>query len=64
MHCLDAMTEEYEMNVACLVSLRLGTEVNPLGVLVSYQKAAVYLYNMVRNGDDMYRKSLMKAIEG
>lgn len=72
MHCLDTMTAEYEMEVAGPVSLRLGdmllnglgTEVNPLSALVSYQKAEVYLYNMVRNGDDMYRKSLMNAIEG
>lgn len=72
MHCLDTMTEEYEMDVAGPVSLRLGdmflngqgTEANPLSALVSYQKAEVYLYNMVRNGDDMYRKSLMNAIEG
>lgn len=72
MHCLNTMTEEYEMEVTGPVSLRLGdmflnglgTEVNPLSALVSYQKAEVYLYNMVRNGDDMYRKSLMNAVEG
>ena len=42
----------------------LGTEQNPLNALVAYQKAELFLYQMVQNDQPMYRKSLESAIEG
>lgn len=72
MHCLETMTEESEPLVAGPVYLRLGkmflngtgTEVNYKSALVCYQKAESYLYDMVKNGDYMYKNSLKAAIEG
>ena len=72
MHCVDTMTEEEEPFIAGPVFLRLGdmflhglgTEQNPLNALVAYQKAELFLYQMVQNDQPMYRKSLEKAIIG
>jgi len=70
--CMDTMTEEAAKSVAGPVFLRLGkcflegvgVERDPESALVCYQKAEVFLFNMVRNGDYMYKKSLRAAIEG
>ena len=64
--------EEEEPYVAGPIFLRLGdmflhglgTEQNPLNALVAYQKAELFLYQMVQNDQPMYRKSLESAIEG
>jgi len=72
MHCLDTMTDEAAPKVAGPVYLRLGkmflngtgTEKNLSSALVCYQKAEAYLYDMVKGGDYMYKKSLLGAIEG
>ena len=71
-HCLETMTDEATAIVAGPVYLRLaksfldgiGTEKNPMSALVCFQKAEFFLYNMVANGDWMYKKSLEQAIEG
>lgn len=71
-HCLDTMTDEAAPIVAGPVFLRLGkcflkgigTEKNAHNALVCYQKAELYLYDMVKDGDYMYKKSLCAAIEG
>ena len=71
-HCLETMTDESAQYVAGPVYLRVGkaflygkgTEVNLQNARVCFQKAEVYLYNMVKNGDVMYKKSLLAAIDG
>lgn len=70
--CLETMTDEAAPVAAGPVFLRvgeallngLGTEVDAKGALVCYQKAEAFLYDMVANGDTMYRKSMEAAIEG
>ena len=70
--CLQAMTEEDEEEVAGPVYLRLanllldgrGVKEDVKGALILYQKAEPYLYDMVMNGDVMYKKSLQAAIDG
>lgn len=70
--CLETMTDEAAKFVAGPVYLRLGnaflkgcgTEANAETALICYQKAEVFLYNMVKEGDSMYRGSLNAAIEG
>lgn len=70
--CLETMTDESAPVAAGPVFLRvgnallngLGTKVDAKGALVCYQKAEAFLYDMVANGDVMYRKSLEAAIEG
>ena len=72
MHCLDTMTDEAAPKVAGPVYLRLGrmflngigTEKAPKTALVCYQKAETFLYDMVKRGDYMYKKSLYDAIDG
>lgn len=72
MRCMDTMTDEAAKVVAGPVYLRLGkaflygkgTEENAETALICYQKAEVFLYDMVKDGDVMYRKSLNAAIEG
>lgn len=72
MRCLETMTEEAEPFVAGPVYLRLGkmflngigTETNYKNALVCYQKAEAFLYDMVKNGDYMYKNSLKGAIAG
>lgn len=70
--CLETMTEEAAPMVAGPVFLRLGnmllngrgTEEDAKSALICYQKAESFLYDMVKKGDVMYRKSLQAAIDG
>ena len=70
--CMQTMTDEAAERVAGPIYLRLGkmyleglgTEVDLKSAQACYQRAEFFLYDMVRNGDDMYRNSLEKAIEG
>ena len=70
--CLETMTDEAALIVAGPVFLRLGnaflygngTEENAKNALVCFQKAELFLYDMVARGDWMYRKSLQDAIAG
>ncbi len=72
MHCLELMTQDTESFAAGPVYLRLGrmflsgtgTEQNAKSALVCFQKAESFLYDMVKNGDVMYKKSLGSAIDG
>ena len=72
MHCVDIMTDEAAPKVAGPIYLRLGkmflngigTEKNLSSALVCFQKAEGYLYDMVKGGNYMYKKSLLGAIEG
>jgi TPR repeat protein len=71
-HCMDTMTQQAEGRVAGPVLLRLGgmfldgigTEEDAKSALVCFQKAESYLYDMVLDGSDMYRRSLSEAIDG
>ncbi len=71
-HCLDTMSAEAASVCAGPLFLRVGnaflngegTEKNAKSALVCFQKAEVFLYDMVENGDVMYKKSLIAAIEG
>jgi len=70
--CMQTMTDEAAPVVAGPVYLRLGkmyleglgTEQDLKSAQACYQRAEFFLYDMVRNGDDKYRKSLEAAIEG
>ena len=70
--CLDTMTDEAAPKCAGPVFLRVGnaflngygTDENPMNALICFQKAETYLYDMVANGDVMYKKSLQGAIDG
>ena len=42
----------------------LGTKPDAKAALVCYQKAESFLYDMVKDGDAMYKKSLQAAIDG
>lgn len=72
MRCLDTMTEEAEKVVAGPVFLRLGfaflngngVEEDPKRALYCLQRAECFLFDMVQNGDVMYKKSLQLAIKG
>lgn len=72
MRCLETMTQQAEGRVAGPVYLRLGrmflegigTEQNFKSSLICYQKAEAYIYDMVLDGDVMYRRSLDAAIAG
>ena len=72
MQCLNMMTQEAEKFVAGPVYLRLGdmflngegTDMNAKNALISYQRAESFLYDMVKEGSDMYRRSLQAAIDG
>jgi len=63
--CLGMMTNEASKFVAGPVYLRLGkcflngigTEKNAETALLCYQKAELFLYDMVKNGDCMYKKA-------
>lgn len=71
-HCMDTMTDTAAPYVAGPVLLRLGdmflngrgTEKDVKSALVCYQKAEVFLYNMVEDGNLKYKKSLNSAIVG
>lgn len=70
--CVDMMTDEAAPYVAGPVFLRLGnmhlngigTEQNLMNALVCYQRAEYFLFNMVKDGNYMYKKSLFAAISG
>ena len=70
--CIDTMTDETAPFAAGPVFLRLGnafleglgTEVDPKRAFICFQKAEAFLYDMVANGDTMYKKSWRVAIEG
>ena len=70
--CMEHMTEATAKFVAGPVYLRLGncflygtgTEPNPETALICYQKAELFLFGMVKDGDVMYKKSLQAAIDG
>lgn len=70
--CMEMMTDEAAPLVAGPVFLRLGNallngsgvEQNVKNALICYQKAEIFLYDMVANGDYMYKKSLRAAIDG
>ena len=70
--CLETMTEEAAPRIAGPLFLRLGKcYLNGIGTekdfemaLICYQKAELYLYDMVKNGETMYSKSLRAAIVG
>ena len=70
--CLETMTDEAALIVAGPVFLRLGdaflygngTEENAKSALVCFQKAELYLFDMVARGEWMYKKSLEDAIKG
>ena len=72
MRCAETMTDEAAKVVAGPVYLRLGkaflygkgVEADCKIALSCFQKAELYLYDMVKGGDDMYRKSLQAAIDG
>ena len=71
-HCLDLMTDEAAKHVAGPVYLRIGNALlygngvdeNPKNALVAFQRAELYLYDMVMDGNEMYKKSLQTAIDG
>ena len=66
------MTDETAERCAGPIYLRVGkaflygngTEENPKNALVCFQKAESFLYDMVADGEVMYKKSLQEAIEG
>ncbi|MBQ2110539.1 MAG: sel1 repeat family protein [Clostridia bacterium] len=70
--CLDLMTDEAAATVAGPVYLRVGTafltgegvDADPKKALVAFQRAELFLYDMVSGGDAMYKKSLQAAIDG
>ena len=72
MRCIQTMTEEDQGRIAGPVYLRLGRMLlEGIGVerdikasLICYQKAESFLYDMVLDGDAMYRKSLDAAVAG
>ena len=72
MRCIETMTDEAADRVAGPVYLRLGrmflegtgTVRNYKNALICFQKAETFLYDMVMDGDTMYRKSLDAAIKG
>ena len=71
-HCIDTMTERAASAVAGPVFLRLGkmflngigTQKNTRSALLCFQKAECFLYDMVKDGNVMYKRSLQRAIEG
>ncbi len=71
-HCVDIMSDEAAKFCGGPLFLRLGdcwlngigTEKNAKNALVCYHRAETYLYDMVANGEVMYRKSLEAAVEG
>ena len=70
--CLNAMDQDSSKFVGGPVHLRLGnmylngigTECNPEQAMWHYHAAEYFLYNMVKDGDVMYKKSLRDAIDG
>ena len=71
-HCLNTMTDADAAQIAGPLYLRLGkaflygkgTKPDAKCALICYQKAQLFLMDMVANGNEMYRKSLDAAIDG
>lgn len=71
-HCLRTMPEGAGKYVSGPVHLRLGdmclngigTEQDPQQALFHYNLAEIMLFQMVKDGDVMYKQSLYNAIEG
>lgn len=72
LHCLDLMTDDAAKHVAGPIYLRIGNALlygngvreNPKHALVAFQRAELYLYDMVKDGNKMYKDSLLEAIDG
>ena len=70
--CLGTMTDDAAPKVAGPVFLRVGnaylhgngTKKDPKSALICFQKAEAFLYDMVADGDYMYKNSLLAAIDG
>lgn len=70
--CIEMMTDDAASTVAGPVFLRLGnaflngsgTDADAKKALICYQNAERYLFDMVNNGEAMYKKSLKLSIEG
>ena len=70
--CMEIMTDEAASFAAGPVFLRLGnafldglgTEADPKRAFICFQKAEVFLYDMVESGDVMYKDSWLAAIDG
>ena len=71
-HCLQTASEEASKFISGPVHLRLGdmclngigTEKNPQQALLHFNLAEIMLFQMVKDGDVMYKKSLRDAIAG
>lgn len=71
-HCLQTMPDDASKYVSGPVHLRLGdmclngvgTEQDPQQALLHFNLAEIMLFQMVKDGDVMYKKSLRGAIEG
>ena len=71
-HCLSAVSDEDSKYISGPVHLRLGnmyldgigTEQNPEQALLHYNLAEIRLFQMVKDGDYMYKNSLRTAIDG
>lgn len=72
MHCLTLMTDESAAYAAGPIYLRIGNALlygngvdkDYKNALIAFQRAESFLYDMVMNGDEMYKKSLKAAIDG
>ncbi len=70
--CLDLMTDAFAPRAAGPVYLRVGecllagegTDADPKKALLAFQRAELFLYDMVSGGDDLYEESLRAAVEG
>ncbi len=70
--CLETMTKEAADRVCGPVCLRMGQmlldgegcEPDAEAALYAFQRAELYLFDMVKAGDDMYRKSWEQAVVG
>ena len=64
------MMQQKLLLVPCILRLGntflngIGVERNYKNALICYQKAESFLYDMVADGDAMYKKSLEGAIDG
>ena len=72
MHCLALMNDESAEKAAGPIYLRIGNALlngegvgeNPKNALAAFQRAELYLYDMVTAGSEMYKSSLQAAIAG
>ena len=71
-HCLQTVSDDASKYISGPVHLRLGnmclngvgTEQNPQQALLHFNLAEIMLFQMVKDGDVMYKKSLFDAISG